>query len=52
MSTKIFNKLIDSNNIDGFSKEDEIMIKNLIRGDNPYKNSLASDDISKSLITY
>jgi hypothetical protein len=43
MSTEIFTHLIDSNNLDIFSKEDEVMIKSLIKGDNPYRNSHFSE---------
>ena len=40
MSTEIFKDIIDKNNIDNFTIEDQIMIKNLIKGDNIYKNPL------------
>jgi len=40
MSTEIFKDIIDKNNIDNFTNEDQIMIKNLIKGDNIYKNPL------------
>ena len=44
MSSHIFSHLIDHNNIDFLDSEDEIMIKNLIKGENPYKHVSFEDN--------
>jgi len=43
MSTELFSHLIDHNNIDFLENDDITMIKNLIKGENPYKNMNFSD---------
>jgi hypothetical protein len=40
MSTEIFRHLIDKNNIENFTTQDQIMVKNLIKGENQFKNPL------------
>jgi hypothetical protein len=48
MSIEVFRALIDNNSIDNFTYEDQTMIKNLIKGENYYKNPLEMQDNSKN----